>query len=490
MENSTDNRFDTRFDFDFAARLLLEIAQERSLEGLMEKVIGGISHRIQIARVEFWLIKKGDICPRCPNRNHCPDQTRCLHLVAAGNNPLPSSGHEASRTYHSDQRIPLGAGVIGKIAATGKQIELQELKTIQRELADPEWLKSQEIRGFAGATISFHGEILGVFALFSRIDSPPEGPTWRQLYADYIGSAIANTRAFESLAAAGKSLEQTNQQLERELAERKSAEEKLRESEQRYRRIVDTASEGIWELDEEYITTLVNRRMAEMLGYKPAEMVGQPLAEFLFDDDRALLPSRIAARRQGFTERFEQKYRRKDGSAVWIHVSATSVRDSENRFIGSFAMLTDITERKLAEEALRRTTDYLAKTQRLTHTGAFAADNTTKLLFWSEEHFRIFGFDPKDGLPSRDQLLQRMHPDDVDKVLQAFDRVFREKKIPMSNTESCCPTAPSKTRMARGIPFWMRKVNLSKSSAQLQTSPNESAPRKNCESTGIISKIW
>ena len=142
--------------------------------------------------------------------------------------------------------------------------------------------------------------------------------------------------------------------MEQELAERKEAEEKLRQSEQRYRRIVDTASEGIWELDEHYATTYVNRRMAEMLGYEPQEMVGRDFSEFLFEDDLASLPARIAARRQGLTERYEQKYRHKDGSTVWMQVSATSVRDAERRFLGSFAMLTDITERKRAEEALRR----------------------------------------------------------------------------------------------------------------------------------------
>ena len=140
-----------------------------------------------------------------------------------------------------------------------------------------------------------------------------------------------------------------------DITERKQAEEKLRESEQRYRRIVDTASEGIWELDEHYATTLVNRRMAEMLGYEPQEMEGRNLGEFLFEDDVADLPARIAARRQGVTERYEQRYRHKDGSTVWMYVSATSVRDAEHRFIGSFAMLMDITERKRAEEEVHNT---------------------------------------------------------------------------------------------------------------------------------------
>src|SRR5208337_2296747 len=102
-------------------------------------------------------------------------------------------------------------------------------------------------------------------------------------------------------------------------------------------------------------TTLVNRRMAEMLGYEPQEMAGRNLGEFLFEDDVADLPARIAARRQGLTERYEQRYRHKDGSTVWMYVSATSVRDAEHRFIGSFAMLMDITERKRAEEEVRNT---------------------------------------------------------------------------------------------------------------------------------------
>ncbi|MGO8835800.1 MAG: PAS domain S-box protein [Limisphaerales bacterium] len=144
-----------------------------------------------------------------------------------------------------------------------------------------------------------------------------------------------------------------------DVTERNQAEENLRKSEQRYRRIVDTASEGIWEVDEQFRTVLVNRRMAEMLGYEPQEMAGRNLGEFLFEDDEADLQSKIADRRQGLTERYEQKYRHKDGRTVWMYVSATSVRDAEHRFIGSFAMLMDITERKLAEDELRKHREHL-----------------------------------------------------------------------------------------------------------------------------------
>ncbi|HWU41433.1 MAG TPA: PAS domain S-box protein, partial [Candidatus Acidoferrum sp.] len=194
------------------------------------------------------------------------------------------------------------------------------------------------------------------------------------------------------------------------------------------RRIVDTASEGIWQLDEQYVTTYVNRRMAEMLGYEPQEMVGRTLAEFIFKDDVAQLGARIAARRQGFTERYEQRYRHKDGRAVWMHVSATSDQDAEHGFLGSFAMLMDITERKQAEDALRQSKTYLAEAQRLTHTGSWALDVASRRYnYVSDEIFAIFGFDRQVGLPTRADFLQRIIPEDRDRLEEGFHKSLREK---------------------------------------------------------------
>jgi PAS domain S-box-containing protein len=167
------------------------------------------------------------------------------------------------------------------------------------------------------------------------------------------------TRLIGEMGVAGKRVAQFNEKLGLELEERKQTEEKLKSSEQRYRRIVDTASEGIWELDEQFATTLVNRRMAEMLGYEPEEIVGQKFGDFLFEEDLPDLQAKVKARRQGVTERYEQKFRRKDGSTVWMHVSATPILDAEHRFIGSFAMLTDITQRRLAEGELRKHREHL-----------------------------------------------------------------------------------------------------------------------------------
>jgi len=139
----------------------------------------------------------------------------------------------------------------------------------------------------------------------------------------------------------------------------KEAEAQRRESEQQYRRIVDTASEGICVFDEHYITTFVNRRFAEMLGYDPEEMLGRKYSDFLFEEDLAVVEERTAARRQGAAERYEQSVRRKDGRHLWVHISATPILDRQGRFQGSFSMFTDITQRIMAEEELRKHRDHL-----------------------------------------------------------------------------------------------------------------------------------
>ena len=248
---------------------------------------------------------------------------------------------------------------LGSVVVSGQERIVPDLDQRPASPLDPDWMRGEHMRAYNITPISFKGEALGAILTATREPLQEELRPWGRIFADHIGAAIANARAFEEIRVTGKRLEQANQRLERELAERKEAEERVRQSERRYRRLVDTASEGIWELDEHYATTYVNRRMAEMLGYDPQEMVGRNVSEFLFEDDVAQLPARIAARRQGLTERYEQRYRHKDGSTVWMHVSASSVRDAEQRFLGSFAMLMDITEGKRAEDELRKHREHL-----------------------------------------------------------------------------------------------------------------------------------
>ena len=126
--------------------------------------------------------------------------------------------------------------------------------------------------------------------------------------------------------------------------------ERLRESEQSYRRIVETANEGVWSMDAAHRTTFVNRRMAEMLGYAPQEMIGLPVEAFFFPEDLNDHGERMALRERGASDSYERRFRRRDGSALWTLVSATALLDEQGGFRGSFGMFTDIAERHRAEE--------------------------------------------------------------------------------------------------------------------------------------------
>ncbi len=138
-----------------------------------------------------------------------------------------------------------------------------------------------------------------------------------------------------------------------DITERMEAAEALRESEARYRRIVETATEGIWQVDAQSRVVFANRRGAGMLGYEPSEMIGQPTQRFVHPDEYDHLHEMQQRRRQGLADTYERRLLGKNGETVWVLISAAPITAPDGGFAGSFAMFADITERKLAEDALR-----------------------------------------------------------------------------------------------------------------------------------------
>jgi len=139
-----------------------------------------------------------------------------------------------------------------------------------------------------------------------------------------------------------------------DIHEQRMAEAALRSSERRYRRIIETAQEGIWMNDPDGYALYVNQRMAEMLGCAPAEMLGRHLAEFMDPDQAELVRGKMENRRRGLSEQYDLRFRRKDGSQVWTLISTTPNHDGEGNYAGSLAMVIDITDRHRADEALAR----------------------------------------------------------------------------------------------------------------------------------------
>ncbi|PIQ27010.1 hypothetical protein COW36_16130 [bacterium (Candidatus Blackallbacteria) CG17_big_fil_post_rev_8_21_14_2_50_48_46] len=126
----------------------------------------------------------------------------------------------------------------------------------------------------------------------------------------------------------------------------------LQQSEAKYRLMVDTAREGILALDAHFLIRFVNSRMLEILGYEENEVLGHPLTDFMFAEDRADHQQKMQNRQNRIAENYERRFRRKNGECVWTHASATPLFDHEGKFDGAFGMFTDISERKQAEKEL------------------------------------------------------------------------------------------------------------------------------------------
>ncbi len=135
---------------------------------------------------------------------------------------------------------------------------------------------------------------------------------------------------------------------------RKLAEEALRESEEKYRCIVETADEGIWMIDAEGKTTFVNQKMADMLGTSPEETLGKSLFDFMDAEGIAIAQANLNRRREGIREQHDFKFLRQDGSDLWAMISTNPLPDKEGRYVGALAMVADITTRKQTEAALQQ----------------------------------------------------------------------------------------------------------------------------------------
>jgi len=203
----------------------------------------------------------------------------------------------------------------------------------------------------------------------------------------------------------------------------------LENREAKIRRLVDAniMAVVIWRLDGAIVAS--NEAFIRMVQYDREDVASGRVrwtdltpTKWREHDERALAEIRAT----GSVQPYEKELFRKDGSRVPVLVAGALFEEGGNEGV-AFAL--DLSEQKRVEETLRKREAYLAESQMLAHTGSWASDGTTReARYWSEEMFRIFGFDPQQGFPKRDQWLQRMHPEDREKIRrEASDRMFLQK---------------------------------------------------------------
>ena len=217
--------------------------------------------------------------------------------------------------------------------------------------------------------------------------------------------------------------------LVRDISERKRAEDELRESEERFRTIVQFSFDVYWESDAQH--RFIRQVFAEGLADAPApgSEIGKTRWEvpYLEPDAEAWRKHRdILDAHLPFRD-FELARPAPDGGKRYVSVSGLPVFDKSGRFVGYRGVGRHITEQKRVEEALRRSQAYLVESQRLSQTGTIVL-NATRPVYLSEESYRIWGLDPQQGLPARETLMQRIHPDDRDRVDAGIQAALSEKR--------------------------------------------------------------
>ncbi len=137
-----------------------------------------------------------------------------------------------------------------------------------------------------------------------------------------------------------------------DITEKKNAEQKYQEGEIRYRSLIEQLNEGIWMTDENAITTFTNAKMQELLHYGKDELVGKSFFTFISPDKIGFIMDRMINRKSGISDRYPMTFITKDGTRIFTEVSVTPSFSAEGQFSGSFALISDITERKLNEQKI------------------------------------------------------------------------------------------------------------------------------------------
>ncbi|TET85659.1 MAG: PAS domain S-box protein, partial [Anaerolineales bacterium] len=211
----------------------------------------------------------------------------------------------------------------------------------------------------------------------------------------------------------------------RDITESKRAEEALRESEEKHRELVENLNDIIYTVDENGVTTYISPVVESVLGYAPSELIGQSFADSMHEEDLPRATENFLSTLSGNTTMGEYRISTKSGEFRLLHSSNRPIFEG-NRVVGATGVLTDITERKRAEEALRESEEKYRTILEDIEDGYFEVDIAGNFTFFNDPMCGIIGY-------SRDEMMgmnnrQFMDKKNAKKVYQAFNRVYTTGK--------------------------------------------------------------
>lgn len=176
--------------------------------------------------------------------------------------------------------------------------------------------------------------------------------------------------------------------------------------EARYRLILETASEGIWSIDAESRTDFVSPRLACMLGYEVTDMLGHPLTDFLASESIGAIDRSLLRQRASVTEEHEARLRCRNGGLLDVHMVMGPLLAPDGSYLGMLAMVTDISPRRRAEEALRFSEERFRALWDAAVDAVVVLDEANRILYANPALLGIFGYRPEEVVGRDLGLLQ------------------------------------------------------------------------------------
>jgi len=221
-----------------------------------------------------------------------------------------------------------------------------------------------------------------------------------------------------------------------DIAGRIESEEKLRESEARYRELFENASDIIYVLDLDGNYTSINKAGEAVFGYSREEALGMNFSQIIDPEYLSVSEAALQAKLSGEAEKtvYEVNCVRKDGERITLEVNSGIVR-KDGKVVAVQGIARDITSRRNSQEALRKSEANLAAAQRITHLGSWELElkdgiNSTKnVINWSDEVYRIFGYEPRSIDPSIEFIYHAIRPSDRAIFSEGFVSAIKEGKF-------------------------------------------------------------
>jgi len=211
-----------------------------------------------------------------------------------------------------------------------------------------------------------------------------------------------------------------------DISELKQAEETLKQSEERFRRLVETMNDGLGIQDEKGIITYVNSKFGHMLGYKPENLIGKSVTDFLDDRNKQIFKNEIAIRIKGKVSSYEIEWVCKDGKKIPTIMSPQAIFDEKGQFKGSFSVITDISSFKQVEEALRQSKERFRNLTETTSDWVWEVDKDLRYTYVSPKIRDIIGHFPEEIMGKT--IFDLMPPEEAHRVSKIFNTITESKQ--------------------------------------------------------------